>query len=1222
MSASDQLDVARCALDGVNLIEASAGTGKTWTICELYLRLLLERKLSVQQILVVTFTNAATAELRDRIRSRIVERLAALRAEPPLSAEPLPGAQPSPGAERQGWADRLQLALHAFDEASIFTIHGFCQRALADNPFAAGLPLTLELVEDGQELLMEAVNDFWRRHVAAATVAPEFARYLHEREDSPEKYAKLLKRHLAKPLARHLWPADDGTAPIDAAALAGPYRAARGAWLTDRDAIIALLRRSLPSLHGTPYNESSIHTAAERWDAICRDDAPLVHIDTRGATSNSKEKANLLRATTLTLRQKKNCVAPTHAFFQLADAFLDLRVRLAAGQLRARARLLGRLFDEAGSQLRLEKRARRVVSFDDMLSNVRERLEDPAYPWLAAAIRARCPAALIDEFQDTDPLQFDIFRRIYATREAGVFLVGDPKQAIYSFRHADLHTYLRAKRWAQRQWSLADNQRSSEKLLQALNTLFAANPQAFILPDLNYRRVGYGKKLRKRWVDQTEARAPLQVWQLPSGANGPLLKSAAKRAAAAATAGEIARLLEQAALGRITLDGEPLHPRDIAVLVRTHALGGEIKRALAALHVGSVEIGRSNIFGTVDARDLSTVLLAIAAPARAALVRGALATDLFGKDAAEIEAIAASETLLTAQIRQFTEYRDLWVDRGFGVMYRRLLGEETVARRLLLRPDGERRLTNFLHLGEILQQAEETHASPEALLRYFQAACAEENSSEAAQLRLESDHNLVQIVTIHTCKGLEYPVVFCPFLCEGRAKTGGPALEGDEYHDAELEPVIDFRDLPPDDPQQLQVEEKMRLEQAAESVRLLYVAVTRAVHRCYLVAGVYVASQSVKESTRSMLNWLVAGGGQSIEQWLAGTLTAAEVDAAWRTLARAGGGAIDVSALPAGIATPVTRRLAGAATLSLPAPPPATPVDWRLSSYSGLKFGAQSERAAGDYDARILATPAALAPAAGIAADDILHFPRGAAAGECIHAVFETVDFTDPAGWERAIATALATHPPTLTDSADPLPPQRLADMLRNLLKDVTAATLMPGLQLRSIPTSARLTELEFNFPVSRVTAGALNDTLADLGYRVPSLKFGQLTGYLKGFIDLIIEHRGRYIIVDWKSNHLGFSAADYASEPVARAMAEHGYHLQHLLYTVALDRYLRLRLRDYRYDAHFGGVLYLFVRGVRPAWAGGDGVSSGVYWHRPPATAVRLLNETLGAAAAPAGAA
>ena len=1217
MSKVSDLDVFQCDLDGINLIEASAGTGKTWNICGLYLRLLLERGLDVQQILVVTFTNAATAELRERIRTRIVETRNYLVSGIAPGGDPFVPTLVTGLVARQNIAEddmirRLDLALRTFDEASIFTIHGFCQRALGDNLFAAGLPMAMELIQDDSDLLMESVHDFWRRHIAGDALPAELISFIIGQGDTPESFARLLKRHLAKPLAISLWPDDlDAEPAIDSDALNSAYADVRGIWTDHRVAIADFLISSLGSLNGTTYKETSVREGATQWDELFRTTDPLAPLG---------KHLRLYRDFTLNDRKKKAATPPSHPFFTAAESFLALRETVDGALVLRRLRLIRSLLDEAGVRLRASKQARRVVSFDDMLFNVHDRLTNGSYPWLAASLKARFPAALIDEFQDTDPLQFEIFHAIYGAKDTPLFLVGDPKQAIYSFRHADLHTYLRARQHSTQESSLVANQRSSRELLAALNGLFAANPRVFMLPGLDYHPVEFGMKPRSEFVDDSEARAALQVWTLPENDEGPLPKKSARHAVTQAVASEIARLLRDAGDNRIRVAGSPLRAGDIAVLVRSHAQGGETKRALEALGVGSVEISQASVFQSTDAEEVERVLTSVLEPTRDRLLRAALATELIGYDAAAVEAIAGDEAALMERMLQFSDYREQWLRRGFGPMYRKLLATENVAGRMLVRADGERRLTNLLHLGECLHQASESHPSPEGLLRYLRTQRDEGSADEAAQLRLESDQNLVKIITIHKAKGLEYPIVFCPYLWDGRTSFGGAGIDGSEYHDDEGIPVIDYRGDAIDsidDGEAKEIKAKIKLENTAEFLRLIYVALTRAVHRCYLVAGCYATSSfgrlSATESTRSMLNWLVAGNGHTPEGWFAAKTTPADIAAAWVALATTEPAAINVSALPPDAGLPLSPTRPDPASLSALAAPAVIPGGWRLSSYSGLSYGAISEHAASDHDARIgTATTAGAAPS-DIAPEDILRFPRGGPAGECVHVVFEEADFTDSSTWDRAIALALDNHPQALPGVPQKEGRERLRAMLWQMLVDVTSAEISEGLRLDSVTRQRRLNELEFNFPVPHLSATGLNELLSQLGYGGPRLTFSRLEGYLKGFIDLIFEHQGRFYILDWKSNHLGFATADYDAGPVATAMAEHGYHLQYLLYAVALDRYLQRRIPGYRYETHFGGVLYLFVRGVRPAWRNSDGTAAGVYAHVPPHEAILQLNEIFG---------
>ncbi len=1214
MNKPTELDVFTCALEGINQIEASAGTGKTWNICALYLRLLLEKQLPVQQILVVTFTNAATAELRERIRSRLIDVLQYLPAGAAAPADPfvssLVASLEARDIARSTIGARLELALQTFDEAAIFTIHGFCQRALSDAPFAAGMPFASELVPDDAELRLMAVHDFWRRHISGGDLPLALAHYLVLSQDTPAKFATLLQRHAQKTQAHVRWATGiDGAFDDTSAALQHAYDEAVTHWQGHAPQIEALLRASLTELNGNIYKETSLAAACKEWEAYANGGVAL------GLLDLASSKVALFSDSKLTAATKKGKSTPRDHFFTLMDGLVTLHKASVDHLALARLRLIRQMLDDCRTALRASKRERRIVSYDDILYNVYAALNDPANRWLAGALLARYPAALIDEFQDTDPLQFSIFNSIYGAGTHPLFFVGDPKQAIYSFRNADLHTYLLAKQKASRQYSLAENQRSSTGLIAAQNALFGANPAAFILPGLDYQAVRPGAKPRALFTDTSGPTAALQIWTLHDGVDLPE-NSVAKKLAETATAAEIARLLSAAQAGHITLGQRALQAADIAVLVKSHAQGSAIRHALSALDIGSVELSQANIFASVDAEEVERLLHAILEPTRTDRVLAALATELLGLTATAIEALANDDAALRKRIESFSAYRDLWLERGIGFMFRRLLSSEGVSARMLVRRDGERRMTNLLHLSECLHKAGEEHPAPDALLRWLNQARRQEGGDDAAQLRLESDQNLVQIVTIHRSKGLEYPVVFCPFLWSGNLTSGGAKPEGYEYHDDAGNNIIDLR-LAPDDLDD--IKQRIKQETTAEFLRLVYVALTRAAHRCYLVAGCYGKKTSGdnlsnSESRRSMLNWLVAGAGMDAKKWSEHKLTVSEIHAAWAQLVQPHAADIGMTAIPQQPGAPVTYTRPHADSLAPQALPPVLADGWRMTSFSALSHGASSDTGAHDHDARATFAANQRAPMpADLASDDILRFPRGASAGNTLHAILERTDFANKAHWDDAIATGLASHPQTLAAVPHAQQQPLQAAMVRNMLAHLTDTVLTDGVRLADIPAQRCIAELEFNLPAARLRPDAFNTLLTKEGYAVPALQFKQMAGYLKGYIDLVFEAGGRYYVLDWKSNHLGYGAADYNRAGVASAMAEHGYHLQSLLYTVAVHRYLARRIPSYAYDTHFGGVLYLFVRGVRPDWQDTDGTPAGVYFHKPALTTLAALDAVLG---------
>jgi len=1220
------LDLFGGPLSGITLVEASAGTGKTWAICGLVLRLLLERGLLISQVLVVTFTKAATAELRERIRGRIVQVLAALRGDAHAKKDPFVQGLLGALAQRGGMAEseieqRLATALATFDEAAIYTIHSFCQRALAEAPLAAGAPLAQTLLLDDSTLRDQVAQDLWRWWVAAAPLPAGLAEMLVDKKDGPEKWARWLKWRAAEPLTTLRWPdgVDDDDSEYDhyvsdsdatedtAAALRTAHAEARAAWPHVRDEVLQIVEtaRAAGQLHGGLYRDADkVRSIRSAWDLAMASGDPFATADVRVMRlfGNATFKA-----------KKDQPAVESDGFFESAQAWLDTRRAHDAALSLHRMRLLRRLLREGPPALAAAKRAARGITFADMLTALHAELRSPRGDALAATLRARYPAALIDEFQDTDPLQWGIFERFHGGHAAGpLVLVGDPKQSIYSFRQADLHTYLRARARADHQATLADNQRSQEPLVQALNALFGHRPDAFRQGGLVYRAVRFGNKRRPAWVDRSAARAPLQLWSLPEPADGqPDRKDQARELAAAATAGEIARLLRAAAQGDIQHDDRALRAGDIAVLVRTHAQGAQMRQALRRFGVGSVELSNASVWNSIDAEAVDQWLAAVLSPQREGLVRTALAGITMGWTASAVHALTAPETgdaePLAATMRRLADYRTLWRQRGVAVMLRRWLADDGVAQRLLATADGERRLTNLLHIADLLQAAAAEHASPESLHRWLQQQRREKAEDDEAQQRLESDRHLVQIVTVHKSKGLEYPVVFCPFLWDGKVRAFNP-VEGRQYpaehnnhgelaeHGQRNAPVRDLRD-----PDSLEKDEKKRLAECmrnasdAETMRLVYVALTRAVQRCCVVVGRYRcgAHNSTTEADSGPLPWLMKGDPAAF---------VAQVSAATP-------GVVDLSPLPpADGPAPVPPTAAAGSLAALP-PPKRLPGAWVLSSYSRLTQSARGEAAARDHDTQVVAAPAAVPMAAAngpvpipVPDDDILRFPRGAAAGECLHAAFELADFADASTWPAAITTALAAHPQAGT---------KLAPQMHGMLAAVLHTPLPLGegrsLVLSAVPRGQRLAELEFMLPGGTLRAATLEALLKQHGEPVPPLAFHTLHGPVRGFVDLVFEHRGRFHVLDWKSNHLGDSAAHYGAAPLSAAMAEHGYGLQRLLYVLALHRHLRQRLPGYDYAQHMGEALYLFVRGVRPAWPG-----AGVVAHRPPRALVEALSDWL----------
>ena len=1220
---SEPLDVFNCDLAGRHLVEASAGTGKTWNLCGLFLRLLLEDGLEIERILVVTFTHAATAELRDRIRSRLAQCREALSDEhTPAEQSPMAASDSfirklferlaRQGIDPTTQRTRLEAGLVRFDEASIFTIHGFCQRALADVPFSAGQALKLEVVQDPVPLIEEVVADFWRERVLSPSApAVLLEQILRARRDPSMLQADLNKR-LARPTAQLIWPdCPDPGASVLAASLADGFSAVKTLWQDRQDELLAAINADSPGLNGHTFGKdrSGLRAAIEAWSAWLSQDHPL-----QPAPDKDRIKA-LARLTTRGYALNKGYSANLSPQFRaLAQDALDA---LAARQQQGEAAWIALRRDaveQLPERLAQLKRARQLQTFDDMLGNLHRQLNRPTGEELARSLRTRFAAALIDEFQDTDPLQFEIFDRIFNDTQARLFLLGDPKQAIYSFRNADLHTYLKARASVSQEHTLSQNQRSTPQLIEALNHFFKANPGGFIQPGVGYQPVSPGERQRAILIDERHPQTPgaLHLWRLPGPDPTELIKRhEAQRECARACAQEIASLLAGASQGRVTLDGRPLGGADIAVLVRTHHEGEQVRKALLAVGVSSVSIAQDSVHHSPDALDLEQVMRAVLEPAHLGRMKVALSTDLIGESADAVSALDHDDERLAVWAERLTLWLATWKRRGIGSMVRLLMRDLDVAGRWLMRTDGERRLTNVLHLIERLQEASREHDHPAALLAWMSRERTDGGSSDAALLRLESDQDLVKVLTIHKSKGLEFPIVFCPYLWAPSA-SGNPrdSGAGAVYHDDLGRPVIDLRASSERGADDARVKAAILSESGAENARLIYVALTRAIHRVYLVCGQPLGGtkrstpeKRAQAATGSLLNWMIAGSGMTFDEWIKQPCTPQQAHDAWTHWASALPDAISLQTLNTHgqvLALPAGLRATADEPTPMALPLPATiPSGWQLGSYSSLVHGTDGERGLNDHDQLARALIEADARQ-NIAAQDILHFPRSAQAGTCIHAVFERIDFSDPQHWPGVIASVLQQTPPDRTMGQRSQSVSQWPAQLANLLQDTLHTRLPPGFRMADIASSRRLNELEFTIPAARLQARTLQALLDRHGQTIVLPSFDTLQGYLRGFIDLVFMHDERYYILDWKSNHLGYSAPDYSAPRVAQAMAQNHYDLQALIYCCALHRYLKTRLSGYTHARHFGGSIYLFVRGVRPHWLDHDGSPCGVHQHRP----------------------
>ena len=1308
------LDPLHFPLQGSRLIEASAGTGKTFTIATLYVRLVLghdpldekRRAFTPPEILVVTFTEAATQELRDRIRSRLTEAAdyfratAACNTERPLGEDLLHDLRHQyPPDQWPACAHLLQLAAEWMDEAAVSTIHAWCHRMLREHAFDSGSLFTQTLETDQRELLAEAVRDYWRTFMVP--LAAEAVAEIRPWWSDPAALARDLQG-LVDHADRLEYPPEPAVSVRDAreererclAELKQPW----STWVDELQKLLddavagGLVNRR--QIQGRYYN--SWLNALREWVA--------------DPTAMSPDlKSGWMRLTPAGIAEAWTQGAPPPHPALAATADLQIALNNLPN---ARSAILCHAAHWVHRRFAGEQARRAQMGFNDLLTRLDTALQGPHGERLADTIRRQFPVALIDEFQDTDPVQYRIFDAVYRVASndpaTALVLIGDPKQAIYAFRGADIFTYLQARQaCSDRLYTLKKNFRATQAMVKATNRCFMAAEEretgqgAFLfrlgaenpVPFIEAEAKGRTEALH---VDG-QAQPALTVWWLPSQDPGkPITKEAYRDQIAETCASEMVRLLVGGEAGRVGFipAGEPhqlrkLRPADLAVLVSKRTEADLIRRALARRGVRSVYLSdQDSVFQSPQATELRHWLAACAAPDDIRLVRAALATQTLGISWAELDQLNQDELALEGRVLQFRGYRDLWRRQGVLPMLRGLLNDFRIPARLLglsamrervgpatlgsypladatrlpgmelgkapVAPDlvfnGERVLTDLLHLAELLQQASVLLDGEHALIRYLAEECqdAEQGSGGDARLiRLETDADLVRVVTVHKSKGLEYPLVFLPFAADYRPVTAKDSPL--KWHDDQGEPRLSLA-------AEGDVLERANRERLGEDLRKLYVALTRA---CY---ATWVGLAPIKGLEQGACGYLLGGGEP---------LTPADLESAlmaWR------GDCADMALVPAPAPTHQQfRHLAATAPLGTARiSGQVVSEPWWIASYSaiGKTLGAvagegvpgdtgwdaaggvpkaaetpteelflemQTARTSATEALTPLATPLVptetpMAPGSPVRQEPEVipampvtaaipaspqttpapgsphAFPRGPEAGTFLHDLLE---------WAATQGfAAIAANPGRLRDRVGRLCQSRgweswIEPLTAWLLQLITQPLNLPALgdapstSIRLADLTILVPEMEFWLAAHRAETEAIDRLVSHhtlRGARRAALQPARLNGMLKGFMDLVFAHQGRYYVTDYKSNWLGPDAAAYTAEAMRTEILHARYELQYVLYLLALHRLLKARLPDYDYDRHVGGAVYLFLRGLAAP-------SQGVHYERPPRVLIEALD-------------
>lgn len=1149
------------AAGGRSLIEASAGTGKTWTIAVLYLRLLLEQGLGPGKIVVTTFSNAAASELSERLRGRLQEALHWAH-QPTLDT-----SDPAAAWLAERWQDadkkkadigRLQLALAELDSAPVSTLHSLCSRILREHPFAAGSSFSAGDLVDGEA---------WNAEIAA-----DFRRVLQQSsaEDLQALLPDTLRQHLGKPLgakqiAQFLVP---GTSvpQVDA-----------GSW--PDVALAEVFRSAVPAING-------------RQTRVIRGFEKLADfIETRGEVFPSKVELESLANTSYdksVTKAGQKIEAAKEAFDHLPVVLEHLERTLRHGQ----QLLWQRIQHWVLQQKALSGERREQRSFDDLLSHVQRVLQLEAgrddRP-LADALFHAWPVALVDEFQDTDSVQFGILDAIYrekdGTPRGRMVMIGDPKQAIYRFRGGDIHSYLRAAASVaeSERLSLAVNHRSSRQMIAAINQLYACGGVALDVDEAGYSsHIAYQsveassrRDDRPLMFDGEPVRHALHIINDPSPPDG---KGEREARALTAAANDITKMLAE---GRYRIGDEALRPEHVAVLLPNGRQIEKMKTLLQARGVPCVTQSRSNVFASDTAEQLQVLLYAVLHAEKQSLIRAALATHLGGMPLARIAALSVEDWQRIGQ--RFHRWRELWQRRGVQAVVDDLLKDEGA--RLLSFDNGERILTDLRHLAEVLQSEADAGLGPHELLAWMKnersGGDGEEEARDARELRIESEAPRVKLMTLHASKGLEFEMVFLPLMWahEGRNETGLVAL-----HDAQT----GERQLRSDAAALAQSAQELQ----DERFRLLYVALTRSIYACIVHAlpPTRCKDGRIKTPTegtaRTALDVMLARMQPALGS---AALAAATPNIGWTN-------GWQVDGMPMyRPENPQTGRLKARAMPEIPwTPLPSRHSFSTLTRGLHAADGSQANAASDERGEEALDEAVQFSSEAPAEHPQLLALAeiRGTAIGNAIHAIFE----------HRKIGQPVSEQPLLLRQSlqaqglwGDAREGEALAQRLGQRIDAALGTALaqdMPA--LGRLPASDLLAEMEFHFALSHTSMQRLRQACAAHGE--PDLippDNRQLRGLMTGKIDLIFRHDGRFHVLDYKGNFLGKQIADYQGVALAQAMQRSHYRFQALLYTVALERYLRQRLADYRRERHLGDSWYLFVRAV------GLDADAGIWRHR-----------------------
>ncbi|TLU66242.1 exodeoxyribonuclease V subunit beta [Thalassotalea litorea] len=1159
------LHASSIPLHGSHLIEASAGTGKTFNITRIYLRLLLEKQLNVENILVMTFTKAATEEIRGRIDGFLREAYShwdQWTADPDNQLFYQLGQNVDAGKAKLA----LKLALLQLDDAAIFTIHGFCKRVLSQYAFASGVSFNAAMETDDQEYYLHSIEDLYRRLAASPCEQQQFLTMTEfwpspeafyqtfigvcRRDIEPQVQSEQQKLESVQALMKTCLTSLDNNEPLIFEHL---VNSKTGKAKSQREDEFSELRQQL-------QQSISLCTTAETFGGI------LIDFAFCGAARLPKSKDKT--------EQKLALQRAFQPLYELKTLLTELPKQIQ--RIKAYTMVVPHL-SEIRSKVKQAKSEQQILSFDDLISTLESALVSGTHRQaLLEQLRQQYPAALVDEFQDTDPGQFNILSSLYFdpsqpdTSKTALYLIGDPKQAIYGFRGGDIFTYLQAAQQVSFRWVMDTNWRSSAAMIHAYNVFFYGNE----LTEPGRDIFGYTIQYQPVKASVNAGKQSLRLNDNPCKAiqavhfehsdddlsRGQLSKEFSAKMSIW-LANQVGKLLSEGVIEDSDTGQERnVKAGDIAILVRDGGQAGYVLQALKASGLSAVyKSERANLLQHPISRALVDALQTIITPEDERRLYGTLAGPFFGFTPTQISELQQDEKHWEQLVQQLQNLHQVWQKRGFMPMAMKLLHDFFPAQYQSQHfGNRERVLTNSIHLFEVLQGLSQQHRQPLQLISQFEYLCQNPQMVET-ELRLESDADLIQVVTQHGSKGLEYPIVFVPFACihKDPLKIGNRSRDVFIAHNEQGQINVALGE-------NASLALAMANEQYAEDKRLLYVALTRAKLQCY------VFSADFKHSQQSPLGHVLELAQHS------------DYPKAWQHFKTLAGDVVNYQTVGADLLEiELFQSKAIDAEFEVARFNGRIERDWWLTSFSGLTRG---HRHYGISDPDRLDANLALQ---GQEQQSVAHqIAKGANTGNLLHDILETIEFSAP-DW-RWVETRLQHS--KISESEQQI--QQICDWLDQCLQQPLILSNGSRCSLSALTSRQTLKELEFYFPVNHIQPRVLNDYLArfrkalnpenPVQLQIPTK--GDIQGMMHGFIDLVFEHDGKYYVCDYKSSYLGSSLTDYQANKLQQHMFENFYDLQALIYSLALHRYLKTRVNDYCFERHFGGAVYLYLRGMGQA--------------------------------------